>query len=390
MTNDELAKRFPELAAEWHPTQNGALKPENLSCSNDLVVWWVCSVCGTEFEMAIKHRTGRRDGCPSCSKRGTSFPEQALFYYISQVYPDAENKYIFEGVELDVYIPSKKVAIEYDGGLWHKNLKRDNKKDKHCFDHGIKLFRIRSAFLPKTDLAEYIPCHEDKESIESAIKQLLIKLQGDCPVDVDISRDELDIRTALKRYVRDNSLAVVYPDLAAELAVDLNNGLTAENLLWGAGARVWWRCSKCGYEWKTSPNHRTHANSKTGCPHCAITKTSEKNKTRVINLDTQEVFNSVTDAARSCNGHKGDICNCCKGIIKTASGFRWAYVDESTVRRRDYNGKVINLDTNEVFNTPNDAARSCNGDRRNIVQCCYGKTKTSYGYRWALFEEDKS
>ena len=55
---------------------------------------------------------------------GTSFEEQAIYYYIKQLFRDAVNRGIYsfndnESIELDIYIPCLRFAIEYDGAYWH-------------------------------------------------------------------------------------------------------------------------------------------------------------------------------------------------------------------------------------------------------------------------------
>ena len=49
-------------------------------------------------------------------------------------------------MELDIYIPSQKIAIEYDGATWHKTKEhqaRELKKYKFCKNNGIHLIRIK-------------------------------------------------------------------------------------------------------------------------------------------------------------------------------------------------------------------------------------------------------
>ena len=41
--------------------------------------------------------------------------------------------------EIDIFIPSLKIGIEYDGKNWHKDFNKDLKKDKLCKDNGIDL-----------------------------------------------------------------------------------------------------------------------------------------------------------------------------------------------------------------------------------------------------------
>ena len=98
-------------------------------------------------------RTGQETGCPNCLKhRKTSFPEQAIFYYIQKIFPDAMNSYTdsFDNrMELDIYIPSRNTGIEYDGVYWHKNERKENEKYSICRSQGIKLIRVKENYSNK-------------------------------------------------------------------------------------------------------------------------------------------------------------------------------------------------------------------------------------------------
>src|SRR6266851_5304847 len=37
-----LTTTHPQLVAEWHPTRNGDLRPENVTASSGRKVWWKC------------------------------------------------------------------------------------------------------------------------------------------------------------------------------------------------------------------------------------------------------------------------------------------------------------------------------------------------------------
>lgn len=60
-----LAAQHPELAAEWHPTKNGALSPDQFPCGSHKKVWWK-GKCGHEWLGTIKQRTSTGSGCPIC------------------------------------------------------------------------------------------------------------------------------------------------------------------------------------------------------------------------------------------------------------------------------------------------------------------------------------
>ena len=57
-----------------------------------------------------------------------------------------------------------------------------------------------------------------------------------------------------------------------------------------------------------------------------IKKSQKTNK--VIKNNKNEIFNSINEASRFYNIHKGTISNACRGIYKTACGLTWEYVNE--------------------------------------------------------------
>lgn len=87
--------------------------------------------------------------CPHCPII-RSQQEIELFETIKQIYPDVihniKGLFSSSSMELDIYIPSLKKAIEYDGEYWHSRpeaIKRDNIKNKECVDKDINLYRVK-------------------------------------------------------------------------------------------------------------------------------------------------------------------------------------------------------------------------------------------------------
>ena len=63
---NDLLTLYPLIAAEWHPTKNGDLKPNEVAIKSNKKVWWLCSK-GHEWETTIGDRTSGGNGCPFCS-----------------------------------------------------------------------------------------------------------------------------------------------------------------------------------------------------------------------------------------------------------------------------------------------------------------------------------
>ena len=55
---------IPELMAEWHPTKNEDLNPEDVTHGSNKKAWWLCNN-GHEWEATIGSRL--KNGCPYCS-----------------------------------------------------------------------------------------------------------------------------------------------------------------------------------------------------------------------------------------------------------------------------------------------------------------------------------
>ena len=64
---NDFATIHPELAAQWHPTKNGALRPSDVMPRTQRKVWWQCSE-GHVWQAAIYSRAGSQHcGCPVCA-----------------------------------------------------------------------------------------------------------------------------------------------------------------------------------------------------------------------------------------------------------------------------------------------------------------------------------
>lgn len=59
----DLATTHPEIAAQWHPKKNGALKPEDVSAGSHFLIWWICPICGNVWRARVYTRTNGKN-CP--------------------------------------------------------------------------------------------------------------------------------------------------------------------------------------------------------------------------------------------------------------------------------------------------------------------------------------
>lgn len=108
---------------------------------------WQCNR-GHQWK-AIYNSVQQGKGCPRCSKQ-ISKPEIQLREAINFVYPDTQGnaRKLLETwrFELDIYVPSLRKAVEYDGWAhtyYLKSVARDARKDEECIKAGIKLLRVK-------------------------------------------------------------------------------------------------------------------------------------------------------------------------------------------------------------------------------------------------------
>ncbi|MCI8689558.1 MAG: zinc-ribbon domain-containing protein [Oscillibacter sp.] len=73
---------------------------------------------------------------------------------------------------------------------------------------------------------------------------------------------------------KENCLAVLVPDLAAEWDYDVNGSLLPEQVLPKSMRSVGWVCRHCGHRWNAPIAYRTEGS---GCPACR--KKQRKNRT---------------------------------------------------------------------------------------------------------------
>ena len=79
---NDLGSVNPALAAEWHPTKNGTLTPQEVTFATSRKVWWKCAECSHSWKAAIGNRSSAGTGCPSCAPNTFRMMEKAWLYFL--------------------------------------------------------------------------------------------------------------------------------------------------------------------------------------------------------------------------------------------------------------------------------------------------------------------
>ena len=407
---NDLSTTHPDIAKEWLFSKNIGALPNNVAAGSHKKVWWKCSICGKEWQSTIKDRTSGT-GCPFCTKFSrTSFPEQAIYYYVKKCYPDAMSafKEIFENkMEIDIFIPSIKVGIEYDGEYWHStdgSTKREALKYDICRSKGVFLIRVKENLEERNvefcdSLVFCNFSHKNYLAIDNAVAELfsLFKYRGS--IDINTERDEICIREQYSIGAKKNSLAGQFPKIAQQWHPTKNGNLRPEMFSPNANYKAWWLCPDCKGVWQARIVDRT-SKLKNGGGKCAIC-TSHKIKCGFNDLETwcknnnsnllklwdyrnnNDLPSNYLPNSEKIVFWKCDVCGeSWRAPVVNATKWVgcpkcWKRKRKKTVQQFDLKGVFI-----EEFETAADAANKLKFDLTSIRRACRGEKPTYKGFIW--------
>lgn len=219
----------PALAKQWHPFNNGSLKPSDFTAASTKKVWWKCSIDENhEWESSIVNRLRRGRGCPYCIKIKINIKDTLAvrFPAIAKQWHYAKN---------NEYTPTN---VSYGSAriVWWQC-----EKDK---------------------------THEWKSSVISRTHLKNIE----CPICSIIS----------------NSLQTVFPEIAKEWHPTKNKDVNPNQVTRASSLKAWWICSENpDHVWQTQVKNRTLLGS--GCPSCSKEKNIIRFTEHLYDLEHDEI-----------------------------------------------------------------------------------------------------
>ena len=283
---NDLKTRNPALTKEWNYEKNEGISPDEVMPFSNQKVWWICPK-GHEYQSSPNNRN-KPSGCSFCKmEKQTSLPEKIIFYYIKKLFPDALENYnpaFLKKMNLDIFIPSLKLGIEYDGEAWHKEPKHDSLKTNLCINNGVQLIRFREPKCPDINDGSLIyklnKNVNSNSNMNEPINWLLNFIKEnflvDLNYDVNVDRDYTEILSTIEMYEKENSLGKLRPELLQEWDFIKNKSISPYKVTSGSSKIIWWKC-------KNNHSYKMVISSKTtgrNCPFCAkITRPIERNNT---------------------------------------------------------------------------------------------------------------
>ena len=171
MQNKEIAKRSTANLMKHNLTERNLkrgfnslekkLKEANLrlittfekykGITNGTIYTFKCLKCGKEFDYKWNNSKNLNRACPKCFPYFRSILESEVATFVSSLIQCNTHDRIllkdYPNPELDIYIPSKKLAIEFNGLYWHSESQGKDKRyhlDKTlaCNEQGVRLVHI--------------------------------------------------------------------------------------------------------------------------------------------------------------------------------------------------------------------------------------------------------
>lgn len=288
---NSLATHYPQIANEWVACiENKNITAKDIPPGSNKVVLWRCKK-GHEWKANPKQRTTGGTGCPRCNKiKKVSKQSYVLFYYLRKSFDDVEIEKTLQGTRmiLDVYIPSINFVIEYDGGFYHKDSKRDIKKDSMLLEKmpAAKLIRIREPECPtynspNSNAFFYVLNNHTMKAFQKCLENVFIDHFQKRP-DINLERDDMEILELMNRFECENSLANFKPEILKEWDYDKNGNLKPEYFKVASKEKLNWICKK-GHCWPAVIASRTKGGN--NCPDCGNRRLHKDNNLAAVNRD---------------------------------------------------------------------------------------------------------
>lgn len=278
---------YPEIARQWHSTQNGELEPEQVTPGSNKKVWWQCER-GHEWQTTIISRS-RGSGCPYCGNRRLNYdnnlkavnPELSKEWHPTknsdlkpdQAFPNSGRKVWWKckkGHEWEARISSR---IRGSGCPYCSGRKASDSynlevvKPELCKEwHPVRNGDLTpSQVTPSSGKKAWWRCKKGHKWQE----YIYIRTKGfGCPY------------CSGRRASHDYNLLVMNPGLAKKWHPLKNGELKPDQVIPGSSKKVWWQCEK-GHEWMDS----LKKGKKGICPYCTGRKIGSDNNLSMVHPD---------------------------------------------------------------------------------------------------------
>ena len=271
--NNSLTEVHPELVSEWSE-KNLPLTPDDITFGSNKKVWWK-GACGHEWETSIKARSNE-EKCPICSGARVIAGINDLATLEPLLVKQWSEKNKIKPTEVSIGSHKKVIWRCEKGHEWEAAVKSRTINKTGCpyCSHN----KVLAGFNDLATLLPDIAAEWSDRNYPTLPTQVTVfanrKAWWKCK---DCGREWntlISTRSGgskcpycsgyifLKGF---NDLQTTHPEIASEWS-EKNLPLKPDEVNAKSRKNVWWRCGKCGNEWKSVINARVKG---TVCPVCA-------------------------------------------------------------------------------------------------------------------------
>lgn len=260
----------PDEFIEWLSENRPNMQALSPYISSNKKIKIRCKICNNEWEVkpnSIKNGSG----CPNCARGQTSFVEQYIRSSMEMVFGKMnichrDKKAI--GKEVDIYIPSCKIGIEYGSWYWHKKrIHVDEQKRMIAKNSGIKLITIYDDYNEENTVSSDIityPFSLGQNEYRYDLRHLIIRLLNECGVSYSFSSVEWNQIEDESAY---NAQKTNTTQFIKEIK-KINPNIAILGEYKNSSSLLHVKCCICGYEWDSKPIYLKQGY---GCKKCGNT-----------------------------------------------------------------------------------------------------------------------
>ncbi len=290
------------IPIEWNYDKNEDIDFQKVSSQSAQSVWWKCSVCGYEWNARIGNRTANNSGCPACANQAVWKGHNDL----ATTHPELICEWDYEknsGISpYDVVAGSNKK-------VWWKCQKCGNEWKAIVYSRakgiGCPVCSGNTVLIGINDLESQNPSLTEEWDYNQNMGLLPSEVTCNSGKRVWWKCSKCGYRWKAEIKARNNGtgcpacankavwkghndLATTHPELICEWDFEKNNGVSPYDVVAGSHKSVWWKCQKCGNEWKATIKSRSEG---TRCRKCASKTVRQTYRTRRF---AKEAYSNAT------------------------------------------------------------------------------------------------
>ena len=314
---NSLATLSPQIASEWHPTNNGVLNPDQVVAGSNQKAWWKCPQGPDhEWQAVVDVRTRTGSGCPMCFGRAVSVTNSlsALYPQVAREWHPTKNGDLTpDMVASGAHQKAWWKCFNGPDHEWQAQIGSRTSAGNGCsFCAGKSVSVTNSLKSNSPELsAEWHPTRNGSLTPNRIIVGSNNKVWWECPKGPDHEwQSAVSDRTSGGngcpfcsgyRASVTNSLRTLHPKLASQWHLTKNGNLTPEQFASGSRTRVWWKCQEgSDHEWQGVIGSRAQSRGETGCPFCSGYKLSVTNSLATVSPDIASQWHPTKN---------GDLCS---------------------------------------------------------------------------------